>query len=332
MKHERSNSCLITALLATALSFSGVSCMATGMEIFTVNLWNILAFCAIFSLISATLGYYVPHGVLLCTCGSILLALGLFWPKGYLTGWASALVYHISSLYSRGYGWPVIQFGTADPRAISLTPSLCAVAGGVILAVVGCLRSRKAVWPGVAVTLLPLSVCLVLTDTVPSVWCLILLVGSLAVLLLSGAVRRRSGAEGNRLVMGLLLPVFLATAVLFAAVPMQSYIPPSPQLGADILDWASGLPIFHVSGPGSSGEGADVLTLSSIGPKGKDMLEVMEVVSSKDGSLYLRGQAYIEYDGLRWKKQNCSESGWPRILLSSDNNVSISTRRPTDLL
>ncbi len=332
MKHERSHSCLITALLATALSFSGVCCMVTGMEMFTANLGSILTFCAIFSLLAAILGYYVPHGVLLCACSSILLALGLFWPKGYLTGWASALIYHISNLYSRGYGWPVIQFGTADPRSFSLTPGLCAVAGGVILAVVACLRSRKAVWPAVAVALLPLSVCLVLTDTVPSVWCLILLVGSLAVLLLSGAVRRRSGAEGNRLVMGLLLPVFLATAVLFAAVPMQSYVPPSPQLGDDLLNWATGLPIFNMNGPGASSDGAEVLSLNSVGPKGKNMQEIMQVFSSKSGSLYLRGQAYIEYDGLRWKKQNCTESGWPRALIAGDDSISISTRRALNLL
>lgn len=340
MKHERRNSCLIAALLAAVISFSGVSCMATGTGMSSVissfmsrvSLTQILVFCAGFSLLAAVLGYYVPHGVLLCACSSILLVLGLFWPKGYLTGWASALVYYLSSLYHQGYGWPIIQFGTADPRAISLMPSLCAVAGGVILAVVGCLRSRKAVWPAVAASLLPLAVCLVLTDTVPSVWCMILLIGSLVVLLLASAVRRRSGAEGNRLIMGLLLPVFLATAVLFAAIPMQSYIPPSPQLGAEFLDWASGLPLFNVTGPGALGGETDEISLSSVGPKNRDMIDVMRVVSSENGSLYLRGQTYIKYDGLHWEKQNCTESGWPRSLVPSGGAVSISTRRTLDLL
>lgn len=332
MKYERRNSCLITALLAALLSFGAVSCMVTGMGMHTVSLPHLLAFCAAFSLISAVLGYYVPHGVLLCACGSILLALGLFWPKGYLTGWASALVYHISSLYSKGYGWPVIQFGTADPSSISLTPSLCAVAGMVALAVTGCLRRRGAVWPGVAAALLPLAVCLVLTDTVPSVWCLILLIGGLAVLLLAAAVRRRSGAEGNRLIMGLLLPVFLAAAVLFAAVPRNGYVLPPDQLGAEFLDWASGLPLFTMSSPGTSNTELEKLSLSSVGPQTKSMIEVMRVVSSADGRLYLRGQAYVEYDGLHWYVQNCAESGWPQTLESSGSTLSVSMRRSLDLL
>lgn len=304
MKRDSRNAFLIAAVAAFCLGFSGVACIATGFGLSPVNLWAVGGYCALFALAAGALVFLSKRGWLYL--GMVLcLGLGFFWREGSLELSLEALLERISSWYHKGYGTPVIRWSWNDLTEISPDMALCLVATLVMLAVLATLRYRKSMLLALPVSLLPLASCLVLTDTVPDRWCLMLLIGAMLLLALTNMVRRRSLEDGNRLTALLLIPSLLLTAVLFRAVPEGR-----PDLAfdveyQDVLGMFQDLPFIQMDSGGSLHIQFEAMDrsrydLSSVGPKRDAFFRVMTVKSHRGGILYLRGQAYDFYDGKAW--------------------------------
>ncbi len=327
MRRENRYSCLINALIAACISFFGIACMVTGFAqvLGTVNLWNLGLFCAGFSLAASVCFTYRQKGWLL---GGTIVALLGTWMSGWLQPSVESLLYRISVLYDKGYHW-----GTADwvqPKNMTASPELglCLLAGIVIAVLCWTLSQRKRTVLGVLAGFLPLFSCIVLTDTVPQEWCLMLLLASQLLAVMTGSVRRISARQGNRLTALLLAPVLLASMLLFYLVPKDSYT-----AGMDPWQWLQQFSfIQQLTGGGNS---LTQLDLRTVGPKEMPTYRVMEVSASTPGNLYLRGQAMDSYDGKLWKTSALStgeDSGWPSSSLVQLDTVSIRTITPEPML
>ena len=230
MKRETLWLGLSAGAITFCIAFGGVGCIATGFGLGSVGMGWLAFWSAVWALgFCIALQYRIG---LLLGCGLGLLG-GFLWQNGSLALSVEALVYHISADYSKGYGWQVVSWSGQYLGNADMTMALCAISCGMsfLIAWVAC-RQCKA-WAAVPVGLLPLAVCLVLTDTVPSELYLFVLLFGILMLMLTQSVRRRDMQQGTELTLRAALPVALALGLLFAAVPQEGY---TGQAGAEKLE------------------------------------------------------------------------------------------------
>ncbi len=301
MNHTPARSFLVGAGVSFCLGFAGVSCMITGFSMAPVS-WPVLTlFCLAASLACAGCAS-VRRGWLILACVTAPV-LGYTWFSGQLEQGIEAVLYRVTRLYHLGYGFPVVQWTGAIPMATAVTGGMCLLAFLLIALTAWTVCRRKSLFWASPV-LLPLASCMVLTDTVPQTWCLFLLLSGFFLLVCTNTVRRVSAADGNRLLVRLLIPVLLATAILFGCVPRQG----DPALANQIAqcvqfllgdirlppEWSGG-----VSVGGSHQQ--DTMDLTKVGPQAVLALPVMQVTPAQTGALYLRGRAYDRYTGTAWE-------------------------------
>ena len=270
MKDNKIFSFLSGAVLAFCVSFGGVACIATGFSIDTVQLPLLAAMCAAFSLAAA--GFLAfPKGWIGLAVGSAVLLLVLL-RFGDLYDSLGALIFRISHRFDSGYRWGFIQWVEDDPWSYSVNTGLFAVSVIPAVAVAWTVCRRKPAVLAVVAGLLPLCSCLVLTDTVPTVWCLFLLIAALALLITTNTVRRRNAVDGNRLTAMLLIPSLLTVWLLFVAVPQEGYEATPGYLQQAFVSWAR--EFFGISG---SGDSTGAVDLKKVGPQIQSSRPVMEV-------------------------------------------------------
>ena len=215
------------------------------------------------------------------------------------------------------------------------------------LSAIGCLVAGTVTWTvcrrkrgifTVLLALLPLISCLVVTDTVPEEGYLYILILGLTVLAMTSGVRRNSESQGNTLTWMTAPAAALALGVLFLAVPRESYVNPTLELQKRILAWAEEFsdqweaqsPAGQLPGSGHSPE----VDLRSLGPRVQHTYPVMEVVTVESGVLYLREQAYEQYDGSGWKAGSLLQEtfGGTNPALKPGGRVKIVTTRGRELM
>ena len=303
MKAERWYAALVGAVLAFVISLGAVGCLVTGFGLNLERMTGVMLVCAGFGVISAFLFLWKRGGtVLLC-----LLALlsGYLWHRGDAGEQILRLIYRISYVYHQAYGWGYLQLvegtwyeGFADYPV------------GILGAVIAILVSRavcrgKRTWPVVLASLVPLLLCLVVTDTVPQVGYLFALMAGLIILILTSGVRRESVAQGNFLTAMVVLPVLIGLLTLFLAIPQEGYVNQSAELREKLLSMVETVPqtletaVDTLNGSVQSGEPED-LDLRKIGARPRYTSAVMDVMAETGGTLYLRGQDYDAYSGTGW--------------------------------
>lgn len=330
----------VAAAMAFIISFGGAACIATGFlmdsdgfpglgEMMPANLQIVGLLCGMLSLVAA--GYfslpkrwrYLPV---------ILVLAGYLWRREYFIGAMEAVLYRITSVYHLGYHWGVLQWTGADPGAIApdLGLFLLVVIPGVLTAWTVCCGKNSLV--AVLAGSLPLGACLVVTDTVPENWCLLLLLTGLLLLLFSGGVGKRNVFSANVLTALLLIPVLLFQSILFWAIPRESYEVRMNGLQQHILSWFQELPFVQMGADGTLGlqtgdSAANSVNLSTIGPRAELNFTVMEVTASREGVLYLRGQSLEIYNGTSWQTMAQSgKDGWLTEALKEVGTVTVETR------
>ena len=307
MKDNKIFSFLSGAVLAFCVSFGGVACIATGFGIDTVQLPRLAVWCAVFSLAAAGFLSF-PKGWIGLAAGCVIALFALF-AFGDLHDSLGALVFRITHRFDSGYRWGCIQWVEGDPWSYSANTGLFAVSVIPAVAVTWTVCHRKPAVLAVVVGLLPLCSCLVLTDTVPAVWCLFLLIAAMVLLIATNTVRRRSAMDGHRLTAMLLIPSLLTVWLLFGAVPQEGYEATPGYLQQAFVSWAR--EFFGISG---SGDSTGVVDLKKVGPQIQSSRPVMQVTAAQDGTLYLRGQSLDTYTGLAWNTSGADDgrdSGWP---------------------
>lgn len=293
MKRDKWLSCLQSAILAFLLSFGSTACLASGFSM-NADLAALALWCGILAVVSSLC--FTTKLALAPLCGLALLA-GYLWQQGSLSLSVESLLNQISMFYHSGYGTGIITWSGQAVSDADKTLALCAIGACVALPVCRTVCRRKRAVLAVIVPLLPLSTCLVVTDTVPKEGYLFLLLLGLTVLMLTQTTRRTDAAQGNRLATLVAVPTALAIALLFWAVPQQTYR--GQQHPEQLLEQAQTLLERYTGQVGTSLSKTE--NLQNMGILSNPHLPVMEVTAEQGGTLYLREQIFDTYDGKSWR-------------------------------
>lgn len=330
MKLEKVISGAWSFLLSFLLSLSATGCLVTAFDL-GISMPGLVLCCGLAALI-CSLCYSLPLGFVPVGLGA--LQLGYLWRSGILADSLEALLNRLSRQYDRAYGWGIIRWGvrTADDMEPTMITILCIVSVVIAMAAAWSVCRKKTAIPCILLSLLWVSTCFVVTDTVPDTVWLYFLFLSLVLFLLTGRVRRQDAAQGNRLCLIALPVTALALLVLFAAVPRNSYRGQdraeklvSSVLGSDPVE----LIMSYTQGNSFLSVDSNAVDLRNVGYRVESNARILEVTADFDGTLYLRGRAMDAYNGISW-----SDSGntairtlpWPSDQLSGAGEVRISTR------
>lgn len=343
MKRERRWSLLIAMVLSFCVSLGGAACVLTGFSLdnhdrfkegLTASLPLLILFCVGFSVVAAL--WFSGRRKKWLGAGIGAAVLGALWLAGILGSGIEAMVYRLSYTYGSAYGFSGLRWGQDNPLHTSPDLGLCLMAAAASTATARTVCQRKRVIPAVAAGLLPLVLCIVVTDTVPDSWCIFLLIAGLALLMMTQTVRIRSEQDGSRLTALLLVPVILATSLLFWAVPRGTNGPSSDEMQQKILSMLQEMPFVRVNSSGRfelgfSGSSYGTVDLSVVGPKTDAPYAVMDVTAAENGTIYLRGQSLDNYTGKAWEASKAStggDTGWTGQSGSAAvvGEVTISTR------
>lgn len=304
MKADKMLTATIAVCLALVLALGAVGCLVTAFSLNLESFGKVTACCTLAALFCA-LAFSFRHGYIPAMLAGAVVV-GYQWRLGDFAEEFWQLIYRISHVYNQAYHWGVIQMvdtpwdaGLADLPMIAL---------GILLVVAvtwTVCRGKGAALP-VCLSLIPLLLCVVVTDTVPSeIYLYLLLLGQI-LLTVTGGVRRENPHQGNRLTVFASVPVILILGALFFAMPKEGYHSHADALREQMASWFQKLPQ----------QGADVLEsitvtfqtvepeevdLASLGRRRDTPAEVMAVAAETGGALYLRGQDYDVYDGTSWR-------------------------------
>ena len=332
MKPEYKKNLLPAWLLSVAFAVSSLGCLISAFQLGPESLFGIIFWCSVITGLSC-LCFASRTGCIVFLCLSAFLG-GWFYREGSLVLEIEAFLYQISFVYDRAYGFGCIRWSgeylgdVPIQGALILSACLCALPAAFAL-----VRKKNLILP-LTVGLIPLFACMVVTDTLPGIFWMILLTVSLLLILLPHTVRRLSPQDGRRLTAMLLLPILVFSLILFALVPQNGYETQLAELRKTVTTWFSSLPFVVETPDGKllisfTGESEDVMNLTTVGPKNQLTYAVMDVVSTRTEHLYLRGQSFDTYDGTSWFASNEDElfGNWPTDgQLTPSGNVTISLR------
>ena len=322
----------VAGVLAFLASLGSVGCLVSGFSLPVQDEVLLLLGCLLPAAAGA-LAFSRKGG------GMVLLLLWIpvcvwLWRQDTLPEITLSLISRISAVYDSAYGWGAIPFSGEAPQSYHLPLSL--LAAGIGLTVARTVCRGAPVFPALVLSLLPLCLCLVVTDTVPDVKFLFCLFFSLLLLLLTGHVRRGSPYQGNRLTFLAALPTALALCLLLIAVPQEGYVNRASLYRDQLARWFQELPRETVVFTPEmtitlSPRESEQLALDTLGQRNPSDTPVMWVTGESDGVLYLRGQDYDVYDGTSW--QSSSHRVEPFVYEGVDlGAVTIQTENPLGLL
>lgn len=304
MKRENLFSFLSAIALSFCLSFGGVSCMVTGLNLscslldLAVCLAPVCVVCGF--LLSLRRGGIALSGLL---AAALLLGLASY---GFRQE-ALSMAGHIAEFYQKGYELILPDILTEVTTQNHLMPAL-AIATAIAAAACWTVLRRIPASLSVFLSLLPIGLCCVVTDTVPSLWCILLWLAGLVILLLTHPVRLQDALHGAQLTALLAIPTALALTVLAIAMPQSSYRPPDMEFSDfnDLGGWfSSRLPSVGQTSEGDlvisfGSDLADRVELDRLDGAEQGTSAIMEVQTDFSGTLYLRGQDHDLYDGVSW--------------------------------
>ena len=300
---------LAAAALSILLSFGGIRCLTTAFEI-DISVAGLFLNCCFWALVGCIF-FSAPKGGRWLLCGLALLAVCL-WRKTAFTDQFLRLCYKISRLIGTAYGlgW----FGRpTDVDSLALPLYLWAGANALICGF--CLIRRRFAAISLFFALIPLALCLALTDTVPGLGGLFCLLLGMILVLLTQSVRRRNADQAARLTLVLSGPVALALALLFLTNPQATYDkqPYADKLGDALLRAVDRIPYVDIRADGSVNFSLtrhipDFVDLQYKGVNNQLSIPVMEVTAESSGILYLRGRDYDQYTGTQWTASDRSET------------------------
>ncbi len=336
MRYEKQLSSLIAAVLAFAISMAGVGCMVSAFSLEPVSMTTVGVCCGGFAALAAVCLSFRHGGWVLAVLSALIFA--CLSQENMLVKQSEALLHAISKYYNRAYGWGVVKWLDTPVEDVPVTFALFALAGLVSLPVVGAVCRRKAISVAVAVGILPLAACMVVTDTVPEEGWLALLLGSLALLVLPQPIRRSDPKAGVRLTALFLIPVVLATALLFTCHPEAGYENQGEALNQTVLGWLGKSDYVHIGADGKWEISLDAtprveVDLTQIGPKQQRNTPIMDVIADQGGLIYLRGQSMDTYSGAAWSASqysNGSDNGFPSQYLRQVGRIRVSMRVASD--
>lgn len=327
MKNEKIISGLVAVFLSVLLAMAGIVCIVTGFSSVTAlgtfapdtSIPALLGRCCLIALCAAVCFSCKKGYAVFFAASAVVIGYNLH--RGQLLLSLEALLYKITKIYSMGYGWGYIRWSDEPLNNVSLDPALTLLAAVIIAIVCFTVCCRRWFGLGAIAAIAPMGLCCVVTDTVPCAEGLAALIFGLVLLVLTQQIRRRSSAEGNRLVALLLIPAVLFTALVFRLAPQKDYQQQAQSLQDSLLELVerlTGLELFPSdstvpSTPSLSPGTPAQVNLSQTGPLQQSSDPLIYLNCTRNGILYLRGQAYDLYTGTSWKSNTdtTAEGGWP---------------------
>lgn len=302
MKLEKPLTALTAAVLASVIAAGALGCLITAFDLPVASADRLALTCGAVALLSAgVLSLRWGNPILACL---MALAAGYIWQDGTAWEQTRVLLHTLTSVYSRAYGWGV----AALPEGLAeLTVDWPLAILGSLIAITVCnsICCRLGAVLPVVMTVLVLSLCVVVTDTVPQERWLLTVLAGLILLVLTSGVRRENPWQGLQLTALGAAPVVLALMGLFLAVPQEGYVNRSEVFRENILLAVENFPQLVETGMTQitsrvQRKAPEQVNLSTLGERIPFTYPVMEVTAAQSGPLYLRQQDYNEYDGLRW--------------------------------
>ena len=211
MNKKRFLNSLVAVFLTFLALWGSLGCLATGMDLGHEPA-DLLMGCL---LIALCCGFLLDSKLWLLPVCLAALLVGYWWQEGALRLAFEGMLYEISDLYDRGYGWGILQWSDRHLLPQDLTPALLALGLPIAAAVSLTVSKGRLGFVGILLPIGPLAACLVLKDTVPSSFYLGLLLFAVVMLLLTQRVRSLDLHQANTLTLTLTLPLTLALALLF---------------------------------------------------------------------------------------------------------------------
>ena len=328
MKPEKRRFQLTAALLSAATVSCGVGCIITGFGFSLLSIFAVIPVLFVFGLLCSLFAFSKKAWHILIPGLCILVILWLNARELLLS--LEALLYRITKMYDGGYGWGYIRWSEESLAGVSETPALIVLGCLLMLPIHWTLHCRM--WVGLALipAVLPLGVCCVVTDTVPSVFFVMPLLACLLLLVLPHLSLRQKDPP-VRLTAMLLIPILLFSLLLSISCygkPKAEQAQTLQNQLLELLDFGdAGLLPNHgtVTAPGTP---PPEVTLGDLGPKKSSGARAMYVQTEEyAGILYLRGRSYDTYTGTSWvsKLDTAGENGWP-------NNIASASVMPRDTL
>ncbi len=299
-------------VFAFAISFSGVMCIATAFRLPVESMLFVALVCAGFALCSG-----LAQGKWLWWIPVVALAVLVAVFRQGIWQSLQSLMYQISLFYSRAYNWPVFAMDTPPGTPLaSIDLALVTLAAPVQLLVLWSVCHSFSCIPALVGGFALLAPCLVVTDTMPKVHWIMLLLLCLLVVLLSAQARRKELWQGTKLSALLLLPVAAMLGLLLQAFPQEQYSFQKELQGVtDLLQ-----ELF----PLSVDPALEKQTLTGLRTLSAIEEDVMDVRTSAGGSLYLRGAALDTYTGTSWEASGQrDELYWPNPKILKENARSV---------
>ena len=289
---------LESVLLSLLCAWSGAGCLISAFSLRISGETVIILLWLSWALVCSVLQFQRWGRVALLT----VAAAGCFWlwrDGGFgiqLLGTLGTLV----KAYDSGYGFGIPEVLQVERTASDLPVLVLGMAQ--IYAVSRTICRRKGKFLPVALLLLPLAACMVVTDTVPQPQALFGLLLGLCLLLVTDGVRRENGTQANKLFAAAVLPVTLALAVLFYCFPRETYVNSTVQLRENILTSLSAFPRNLRQMDFLSGfKRREKVNLSVLPTQLLLGIPVAEVTAEQSGTVYLRAQDYDIYTGTAWE-------------------------------
>ena len=309
-------------LCAAGLSAGLCFCVITSFLVSADSLSLVFA-CVLAALLFSSL-LLLPKSWIWLLAVAALSGGGLYALRAQLLESASALVAAVTQQYSEAI--PGIQ-------TVYLTdaPSTDAT---LILILIAALYALLCSWTvmrrGSLVCLLlavvpVLALCLIILQTPPAAWAILLVVGILALLLLTQLLRTRQAGEGNRLALLLAVPLALLIGLIAVLFPAGTYERAewSDRLQETLSTTADRLTLFRRDAqtgqvkftspisPSTLGSylwdsSVTGVNLNRVGPQrqfGRSVMRVKATLGSSwaGASFYLRGDSMAVYEDNRWK-------------------------------
>lgn len=314
----RKYSFFVSVLTAASLAAGLCFCLATSFQIPADARLLALGCAAAAALFSAL--FLLKKSWIWLIFMLILTVGGCWYLRAALYESTAALVYAVTAQYAQAFSavQPVELLEGAAALDATLVLTLPALFWAFVCAWT-VMRGQSLLYLLLA-ALPPVVLCLVILQTPPAMWAILLVLGSLALLLLSQSLRTEQTNEGNRMALLLAGPLAALTVLLALLFPSGTYERAdwSDALQTAVATAADKLTLFRrdvqtgqvkfVSPVSPSTLGSYLwdssvtsVNLNRIGPMRQYGRSVMRIKSEVSGPTHLRGDSMAIYADNRWK-------------------------------
>lgn len=309
-------------LCAAGLSAGLCFCVITSFLVSADSLSLVFA-CVLAALLFSSL-LLLPKSWIWLLALAALSGGGLYALRAQLLESASALVSAVTQQYAEAI--PGIQaVHLTDTAGTDATLVLILFAALYALLCSWTVMHSESLVYLLVLTLPVLALCLIILQTPPAAWAILLVVGILALLLLTQLLRTRQVGEGNRLALLLAVPLALLIGLIAVLFPAGTYERAewSDRLQKTISTTADKLTLFRRDAktgqvkftspisPSTLGSylwdsSVTGVNLNRVGPQRQFGRSVMRVKATLESSwvgtsFYLRGDSMAVYEDNRWK-------------------------------